>query len=166
MRRSPLAPTVIAISVLALAADSPAHPPDFADDSEVETAFPHATVVESFPIGRLTLSCGGTPKLFDHFLDDAADRRPGVIIINPHYLMRALPLTRIFIYAFACVADEAGPRALDADCLAIRTARNQGWLQFFDIPALQEELSSFTVPWSGAPGRLRISRLQICFDMP
>ena len=87
----------------------------------------------TYTIRGRTLRCGDAQTLVAPEFWDYGGSLPDLIIVNPDR-MRALPWrTQLFVYYHECAHQSVGSDEVAADCQAIRTGRDQGWLRAGDV---------------------------------
>lgn len=116
-------------------------------------------------IGGVPVVCGGIPTVVQANIGDIARAIPGWIVLDPKVFY--LPdVVQIFIYAHECSHHVLGSNEAAADCLAIRTGRDQGWFLQNDIAWLVRYFGNSPGDWTHAPGPYRINSMVSCFSAP
>ncbi len=132
----------------------------------------HAQVIPLGPnptnpvIGGLPVSCSGVPAFVNHQLGDIAYAYPGSIHFSPGFFSLPPP-TQVFIYAHECAHQISGigSNEQSADCWAVKTGRNQGWLNQDSLSVVMAGIVSSAGDWTHLPGPYRIAQMQACFDL-
>lgn len=112
-------------------------------------------------IGGLPVHCGGVPTVV-LAMPDIASAGAGVIALSP-VVFSLPPKLQLFIYAHECAHLVFGPDEANADCSAVRTGRDERWLQARDLADLATYLDRRPVDRAHAPGRARITHLTECY---
>jgi hypothetical protein len=87
----------------------------------------------AYKIRGRALRCGSAQTLVAPEFWDYGGSLPDVIIVNP-VRMRKLPWrTQLFVYYHECAHQTVGADEVAADCRAIRTGKEQGWLRASDV---------------------------------
>lgn len=87
----------------------------------------------AYEIRGRSLRCGNAQTLVAPEFWDYGGSLPEIIIVNP-VRMRDLPWrTQLFVYFHECAHQTVGADEVAADCQAIRTGRDEGWLRAGDV---------------------------------
>lgn len=115
-------------------------------------------------IGGVPVSCGGNVTIVAP-VNDIAKAMPGRIVLNPAFFQLP-PVVQLFIYAHECGHHVVGLNEAAADCWAIKTGRNQGWLP----PQGANLVGAFFIntpgDWTHAPGPYRVQQMAACYNTP
>lgn len=116
-------------------------------------------------IAGVQVSCYGVPTFVNHELQDIAYAFPGAIHLNPGFFNLSPPI-QIFIYAHECAHQmpQIGSNEQEADCWAVRTGRDQGWLNQNGLAVVMADALSSPGDWTHLPGPYRVAQMQACFD--
>lgn len=115
-------------------------------------------------VGGQLLSCPGTVTHVAP-INDLALARPGLIVLSPQ-LFSMPPVVQIFVYAHECGHQIYGSNEADADCWAIKTGRDQGWLPAYATEAVARSVADSPGSWTHAPGPVRIAHMAYCYNTP
>lgn len=124
---------------------------------------PVLSVPEETPlIGGLPVRCGNARTIVQPMHEMAA-AIPDAILLSP--TLFALPSkVQLFIYAHECAHHALGSSEAEADCSAVRTGRDEHWLNRDDV----KELGSYFANLSGdsrhVPGPSRVAHIVECFE--
>jgi len=84
-----------------------------------------------FAIDGIPVFCGNLPTVVTPNIPDAAMNNGQAILLNPMVLGRLPTVLKLYVYAHECGHAVVGTDEVGADCWAIRTGRDQGWLPRF-----------------------------------
>ncbi|MFC3195870.1 hypothetical protein ACFODZ_16570 [Marinicella sediminis] len=115
-------------------------------------------------IAGMNVNCGNVVTVIDN-IDDIAMARPGYIILNPMFFNLSAPLQH-FIYAHECAHHLLGSDEYSADCWAMKTGRDQGWLPPFAATQVGQAFLNSPGDWTHAPGPIRVQQMQACYNTP
>jgi len=113
-------------------------------------------------IAGIRVGCSGAVTVVA-YVNDIAYAKPGVIYLNPKFF--DLPgYVQLYIYAHECGHQMVGSNESAADCWAVKTGRNQGWLP----PEGMDQVCRFTFPssgdWTHMPGPQRCAQMVACYN--
>jgi hypothetical protein len=130
---------------------------------------PYNPIIAGVPVS--CTSFNGHPVAFipNFYLQDVGRAVPGyppIIELNPNVLANLTPKMQLFWYAHECAHHVLGPlnTEINADCWAIKTLRNQGFIVSSDIAQLQQQIVNTPGSiWGHLPGRQRAMLFLDCF---
>ncbi|WP_133001080.1 hypothetical protein [Luteimonas arsenica] len=116
-------------------------------------------------IAGVQVSCYGVPAFVNHQLPDIAYAFPGSIHLSPGFFNLPAPI-QIFVYAHECAHQipQIGSNEQAADCWAVRTGRDQGWLNQNGLAVVMADAVLSPGDWTHLPGPYRVAKMQACFD--
>jgi len=117
----------------------------------------------TFAIDGIPFSCGNVTFIVTPNIPDVGIAQPGVIYLNPNYLMYMSTPMKLFVAGHECGHHVVGLNENAADCWAIRMGRQQGW---FPPQAFQEMIYQFQNnpgDYTHAPGPIRVQNIMQCY---
>ena len=115
-------------------------------------------------IGGVQVSCRGAITVVAP-VNDIAKSAPGQIILNP-LLFQYHPVVQLFVYAHECGHQIVGVNESAADCWAVKTGRDQGWLPPQVTTLVAQAFVNSPGDWTHPPGPERIRRMGGCYNTP
>jgi len=115
-------------------------------------------------IGGMAVSCSGAITIVAP-VSDLAKAVPGQIILNP-ILFTYPPVVQVFVYAHECAHQFVGSNETAADCWAMKTGRNQGWLPPQAANLIGAAFLDSPGDWTHAPGPMRVQQMAVCYNTP
>jgi len=130
------------------------------------TAFAQQNLGPTPMIGGVHVSCLGVPTLVAR-INDIGMAAPGQIILNPLLFEMPAPI-QLFVYAHECGHHQPGIGSNEqlADCWAIRTGRDQGWLPPDVTGMIAAAFINSPGDWTHAPGQTRVQQMAACYNAP
>jgi len=130
---------------------------------------PYNPIIAGVPV-HCTSYIGHPVAFIPNFnLQDVGRAIPGyppIIELNPNILAQLTPKMQLFWYAHECAHHVLGPQnsEVNADCWAIKTLRNQGFILYNDIAQLQQQIVNTPGSvWGHLPGGQRATLFLNCF---
>jgi len=94
---------------------------------------------------------------------EMAAAAPDLILLSPRLF--ALPSkVQLFIYAHECAHYALGSNEADADCSAVRTGRDEHWLDRDEVSELGRYFANLRGDSTHVPGPSRVAHIVECFD--
>jgi hypothetical protein len=88
---------------------------------------------------------------------------PDLILLSPTFF--ALPSkAQLFLYAHECAHYAFGGNEAEADCSAVRTGRDEKWLDRTDVTELGSYFAKLRSDSTHVPGPSRVAHIVECFD--
>lgn len=115
-------------------------------------------------IGGAMVQCGGANTVVAP-IADLAYAIPGEIQLSPRFFNEPAPV-QVFVYAHECAHQFVGSDEAAADCWAIRTGRDQGWLNHQATNLVAQSVAASPGDWTHAPGPARIQHMAACYYTP
>lgn len=119
----------------------------------------------TYTINGRNMRCGNTQTLVSSDFWDYGGSLPDVIIVNPDKMRRLPWRTQLFVYHHECAHQSVGSDEIAADCQAIRTGKEEGWLRARDV---ENVCNSLFIHSRGdryhPPGPQRCEYLRQCFN--
>jgi hypothetical protein len=117
-----------------------------------------------FAIDGIPVNCGSYPTIVTPSIPDSAMFNGQAILLNPT-VMGGLPTSlKLYVYAHECAHGMGYFNESQADCVAIKIGRNQGWFppQAFNglVLMFQNNPGSLRHP----PGPMRVQNMFQCYQ--
>lgn len=117
----------------------------------------------NFAIDGMPVNCGNYPTILNPRLPDSGMFNGQSIMLNPVALSQMPTSLKLYVYAHECAHGMGFLNESDADCVAIKTGRNQGWFppqQFnYLVIMFQNNPGSLRHP----PGLMRVRHMADCY---
>lgn len=126
--------------------------------------------VDAFGVPVATIPA---PQLGDVGMARIESNGVRVIYLNPFILNNLPPSVQLFWYAHECAHHALGhtygfnqfSREIEADCWAIRTGRDQGWITLNVIGVMSPYfIANPGSPWGHLPGPQRVQNFANCYN--
>jgi hypothetical protein len=112
-------------------------------------------------IAGMPVVCNGAVSYVAQ-IPDIAMARPGALFFRPDFFN--LPTyVQLYIYAHECAHQFVGGNEVAADCWAVRTGRDQGWLPRQGLEQVCQYTYHSRGDWTHPAGPVRCQNMRMCY---